>query len=278
MTSLMAEPSPDGRFGEFGGRFVPETLMPACLELEAAFRDAWADPDVPRRARRRPARLRRPAVAAHRVPQPGRPARPAPAAQARGPQPHRQPQDQQRARPGAAGPAHGQAPPGGRDRRRPARRGHRHRRRAARHGLRRLHGRRRRRAPGPQRVPHEAARRRGVPGRVRQPHAEGRRERGHARLGGDGRDDPLLPRLGDGPAPVPVDGARAAAGDRRRGPRAVPGPHRRRPRRRGGVRRRRLERGRASSPASSTPTPSWSAPRPPAAPPSAGACPAWCTG
>ncbi|HKA04280.1 MAG TPA: tryptophan synthase subunit beta [Acidimicrobiales bacterium] len=40
----MAEPSPDGRFGEFGGRFVPETLMPACLELEAAFRDAWADP------------------------------------------------------------------------------------------------------------------------------------------------------------------------------------------------------------------------------------------
>ena len=44
MTSLMAEPSPDGRFGEFGGRFVPEPLMPACLELEAAFREAWADP------------------------------------------------------------------------------------------------------------------------------------------------------------------------------------------------------------------------------------------
>ena len=42
--SLMAEPSADGRFGEFGGRFVPETLMPACYELEAAFRAAWADP------------------------------------------------------------------------------------------------------------------------------------------------------------------------------------------------------------------------------------------
>jgi tryptophan synthase beta chain len=41
--SLMAEPSSTGRFGEFGGRFVPETLMPACEELEAAFRDAWAD-------------------------------------------------------------------------------------------------------------------------------------------------------------------------------------------------------------------------------------------
>jgi tryptophan synthase beta chain len=41
--SLMAEPSADGRFGEFGGRYVPETLMPACIELEAAFRAAWAD-------------------------------------------------------------------------------------------------------------------------------------------------------------------------------------------------------------------------------------------
>jgi tryptophan synthase beta chain len=40
----MGEPNPAGRFGEFGGRFVPETLVPACLELEAAFRDAWADP------------------------------------------------------------------------------------------------------------------------------------------------------------------------------------------------------------------------------------------
>jgi tryptophan synthase beta chain len=42
--TLMAEPSSTGRFGEFGGRFVPETLVPACQELEAAFRDAWADP------------------------------------------------------------------------------------------------------------------------------------------------------------------------------------------------------------------------------------------
>ncbi|HEX9259677.1 MAG TPA: tryptophan synthase subunit beta [Acidimicrobiales bacterium] len=42
--SLMAEPSPEGRFGDFGGRFVPETLVPACMELEVAFRQAWADP------------------------------------------------------------------------------------------------------------------------------------------------------------------------------------------------------------------------------------------
>ena len=42
--SLLAAPDATGRFGEFGGRFVPETLMPACMELEEAFLDAWADP------------------------------------------------------------------------------------------------------------------------------------------------------------------------------------------------------------------------------------------
>ena len=31
----MTEPDPTGRFGEFGGRFVPETLIPACQELDA---------------------------------------------------------------------------------------------------------------------------------------------------------------------------------------------------------------------------------------------------
>ena len=42
--SIMSQPSASGRFGEFGGRFVPETLVPACQELEAAFVEAWADP------------------------------------------------------------------------------------------------------------------------------------------------------------------------------------------------------------------------------------------
>ncbi len=42
--TLTAPPDSTGRFGEFGGRFVPETLVPACQELEAAFDDAWADP------------------------------------------------------------------------------------------------------------------------------------------------------------------------------------------------------------------------------------------
>ena len=37
-------PDPAGRFGAFGGRFVPETLMPAILGLEEAARAAFADP------------------------------------------------------------------------------------------------------------------------------------------------------------------------------------------------------------------------------------------
>ena len=39
----MGEPV-NGRFGEFGGLFVPETLVPACQELDVAFREAWEDP------------------------------------------------------------------------------------------------------------------------------------------------------------------------------------------------------------------------------------------
>src|SRR5687767_15352650 len=35
---------PRGRFGEFGGQFVPEVLMPALAELEVAFAAAMADP------------------------------------------------------------------------------------------------------------------------------------------------------------------------------------------------------------------------------------------
>jgi tryptophan synthase beta chain len=40
----LARPDSAGRFGSFGGRFAPETLMPALEELEAAFDQAWADP------------------------------------------------------------------------------------------------------------------------------------------------------------------------------------------------------------------------------------------
>ncbi|MEY2354931.1 tryptophan synthase subunit beta [Lysinibacillus capsici] len=37
-------PTKEGRFGQFGGRFVPETLMTALLELEAAYEQALLDP------------------------------------------------------------------------------------------------------------------------------------------------------------------------------------------------------------------------------------------
>ncbi|HUF34021.1 MAG TPA: tryptophan synthase subunit beta [Acidimicrobiales bacterium] len=41
-SSLMGDVT-DGRFGRFGGQFVPETLVGACQEVEREFRDAWAD-------------------------------------------------------------------------------------------------------------------------------------------------------------------------------------------------------------------------------------------
>ena len=51
MTPMDAQPNsfregPDerGRFGPYGGRYVAETLMPLVLELEAAYREAQADP------------------------------------------------------------------------------------------------------------------------------------------------------------------------------------------------------------------------------------------
>ena len=37
-------PDVRGYFGEFGGRFVSETLMTALIDLESAFRKAWKDP------------------------------------------------------------------------------------------------------------------------------------------------------------------------------------------------------------------------------------------
>ena len=40
--SLMGDPE-NGRFGRFGGQYVPETLVGACQEVEAEFRKAWVD-------------------------------------------------------------------------------------------------------------------------------------------------------------------------------------------------------------------------------------------
>lgn len=41
----LSQPDSNGHFGPFGGRYVPETLMSACLELEAAYQRYKDDPD-----------------------------------------------------------------------------------------------------------------------------------------------------------------------------------------------------------------------------------------
>jgi tryptophan synthase beta chain len=41
----MTVPDERGKFGPYGGQFVPETLMPALEELIAAYEEAKNDPD-----------------------------------------------------------------------------------------------------------------------------------------------------------------------------------------------------------------------------------------
>jgi len=48
----MGDPGPSGRFGPYGGRFVPEALVPACEQLEEAFS---ASADRTHKSKRNPA-------------------------------------------------------------------------------------------------------------------------------------------------------------------------------------------------------------------------------
>ncbi|MBI5095034.1 MAG: tryptophan synthase subunit beta [Candidatus Hydrogenedentes bacterium] len=50
LSAMPSYPFPDtqGHFGQFGGKFVPETLMPALTELEEVFHSAQADPEFQR--------------------------------------------------------------------------------------------------------------------------------------------------------------------------------------------------------------------------------------
>ncbi|MFO7899263.1 MAG: tryptophan synthase subunit beta [Planctomycetota bacterium] len=48
MAEPQAQPDERGHFGPYGGMFVPETLMPALLELEREFRAAKQDPEFRR--------------------------------------------------------------------------------------------------------------------------------------------------------------------------------------------------------------------------------------
>ena len=159
------------RFGPYGGQYVPETLMPALAELEAAWLAARDDAGFRAELARAAARLRRPPDAA--VPRrSGSPRRPGTRSTSSArTSTTRRAQDQQRARPGAARQAHGQDAHHRRDRRRPARRRHRDRVRAARPRVRRLHGHRGHAPPAAQRPAHGAAGRdassRSTPARAR---------------------------------------------------------------------------------------------------------------
>ena len=128
------------RFGDYGGQFVPETLMPALAELEAAWLEAREDPGYLRRARLPAARLRRPPDAAlpRRRPDERRSAAPSTSSARTCSTPARTRSTTRSAR--RCWPADGQDAHHRRDRRGPARRRDRDRVRAARAGVRRLHG------------------------------------------------------------------------------------------------------------------------------------------
>lgn len=42
---VLLRPDPFGRYGKFGGKYVPETLMHALTELESAFHSLAGDQD-----------------------------------------------------------------------------------------------------------------------------------------------------------------------------------------------------------------------------------------
>ena len=217
VSTLETLPDERGRFGAYGGRYVPEVLIPALDELAAAWSSLRDDPGF----RGELDALLRDFV--------GRPSamtfaprlseatgyRDLP--QARGPEPHGRAQDQQHARPGAARPSPGQGQDHRRDGGRDARGRDRDGLRAVRSAVRGLHGRGGHRSAGSERRPDAAARRRGRHGHLRQPNAQGRAERGAAGLGGERGRHALRPRVGRGTASVPGARARPPAGDRRRG-------------------------------------------------------------
>ena len=161
-------PDPRGRFGEYGGRYVPETLVPALEELEAAWRAAREDPAFQAELEElltRFAGRETPLGEARRM-----------SADAGGCRVLLKREDLNHTGAHKVNNTLGQVllarrmgktPHHRRDRRRAARRRHRHRRGAVRPALRRLHGRARRRAAGAERLPHAAARRARRPGRVR---------------------------------------------------------------------------------------------------------------
>ena len=123
LAALLAGHFPDerGRYGPFGGRYVPETLIPAHERLERGVAALARRSRFPCRARARVARLGRPSDRVEPGAAPVAALGRARLAQARGSRAHRGAQDQQRHWTGAAGAAPRRTAHGRRDRRRPAR-------------------------------------------------------------------------------------------------------------------------------------------------------------
>ena len=216
---LPTVPDERGRFGDYGGRYVPEVLIPALDELAAAWAALRDDPGF----RGELGALRRDFVG-----------RPTPITHACPPVRPSSGYDiwlkrEDLAHTGAhkINNALGQAllakrlgkrAHHRRDRRRTARRRRRDGVRAARASRASSTWARRtshRQAPNVARMKLLGAE--VVPVTAGTTHPEGSRERGAPRLGGHGHEHPLHHRVGRGAAPVPAARARPAAGDRRRG-------------------------------------------------------------
>ena len=210
-------------FGEFGGRYMPESLIAAIDELTAEYEAAKADPAFQAEFAAAAALLRRPAVAAS-------PRSPRFAAHAGGARVFLKREDLNHTGSHKINNVLGQALLTKRlgKTRVIAETG------AGQHGVATATaaalfgfectiymGEVDTRAPGAQRRPHAPARRRGDPGQDRLAHAQGRDQRRLPRLGRERRDDQLHLRHRGGPASVPRDGARLPEGHRRRGARAA---------------------------------------------------------
>ena len=198
-------PDRKGHFGVFGGRYVAETIMPALIELEEAYRQSRKDKAFREELHyylRQYAGRETPLYLAKSLTE-----------KLGGAKIYLKREDLNHTGSHKINNTLGQALLArrmGKRRviaetgRRTARGGHGHRGRPLRDGVPRLHGRRGHRPPGPQRVSDEDPGRRGGAGHLRHGHPQGRHERSHAGMGGAVRDTFYVIGSTAGPHPYPM--------------------------------------------------------------------------
>ena len=205
------------KFGPYGGQFVPETLMPALIELEAGIRGRAKRPSLQARVRRIAGIVRGQTHAVDLCKKIiGTIGRRANLFEARRPGAHGRAQDQQRVGTGIAREADGEEAHRCRDGRRSAWRGICNRRGVAWTRMCGVHGRRGYCATGAECLPHEIARRGSAPRDIGHADIEGCHQRSHPRLGDECGRHTLSARLGVGTASIPDHRARVSIGDRER--------------------------------------------------------------